>query len=412
MKPIHLKSAQLAKLATSIALCISGLSLPFVTQAEMLTEAITGGKTNADIRFRYETVSQDNALKDATASTLRTRLGYKTAEYKGFTAFGEMEGISAVMGGDDYNSKKNGQSDYSVIADPSGYELNQATLSYSGIPGTAVILGRQRVILDNARFVGNVGWRQNEQTLDAAVIANKSLPDIIATYAYVDNVNTITGGDLNVAAHVINVSYAGLSIGKLSGYSYLFDITDAPALSQKTLGMRFSGTTDLTEGTKLLYTAEYASQSAYKDGATSISADYILGEFGATFSGITAKIGYEVLGSNGKSGIDAYGFSTPLATKHAFNGWADQFLKTPESGLQDTYLSVGGKVAGVKLLAVYHNYSADEGDADFGTELNLLAAKAFGKNYVAALKYASFSADDGSGKVDTDKLWFQGQIKF
>ena len=401
--------ARLTSPTTSLALCLTGLSLlPLGAQANTLTEALTQGQPKADIRLRYETVTQDNTKKDATAATVRTRLGYHTGNYNGFEAFVEMESVSALAG-EDYFSKTNGNNSYSVIADPVGAEMNQASLSYKGLSDTTLTWGRQRVILDNARFVGNVGWRQNEQTYDGFVVTNQSLPDTTATYAYVYNVNGITGGDTDVKAHLLNVAYDGLSAGKLTGYGYFIDFVNEPADSQQTLGLRFTGKQALGEGMALLYSAEYAQQSDYQDGAATVDADYLLGELGVKISNITAKLSYEVLGGDG-----SYGFSTPLATKHAFNGWSDQFLATPDVGLVDTYLTLATQVAGAKLAVIYHDYSADEGNTDYGTEWNAVAVRKFGKTYSALLKYASYAAGDTTteGLVDTDKLWLQGQIKF
>jgi len=398
--PVRL-SASLA----SVALSVTGVSLPLSSYAAVtLTEALTGGKTNMDIRLRYESVEQSNALEDASATTVRTRLGYTTGEYKGFSVFAEMEDVSA-LGDTEYNSTTNGKDTYSVVADPTGAEMNQVNLSYSGVSDTVLKWGRQRLILDNARFIGNVGWRQNEQTLDAFTVLNHSLPDTKATYAYVYNVNGITGGNTNMESHVLNVAHNGLGIGKLSGYGYFLDFVDTPATSQQTLGLRFTGAKALNDSVKLLYSAEYASQSDYKDGASSIDADYLLGELGVSMNGITTKVGYEVLGGDG-----SHGFSTPLATKHAFNGWSDQFLATPAEGLTDLYITISGKVAGTKLMVVYHDFSSDQGSTDYGTETNFLVAKKYGTNYSAVLKYANYSAD--TWKVDTDKLWLQGQVKF
>ena len=77
---------------------------------------------------------------------------------------------------------------------------------------------------------------------------------------------------------------------------------------------------------KLIYTAEFATQET-TDGAN--EADYSLIELGYGFDGYSIIAGLETLGSDD----GAYGFQTPLATKHAFNGWADKFLKTPNDGL-------------------------------------------------------------------------------
>ncbi len=379
--------------------------------AAMLAEAISGGKAGLDLRYRFETVEQDGATNDATASTLKTRLNYATGDYKDFSAFIEFDDVMA-LGDVEYNDatgSATAQTSYPVVADPEGTEVNQAKISYKGVADTTMTLGRQRVIFDNARFIGNVGWRQNEQTYDAFTVANTSLADTSIVYGYVTNVNRIFGeastkGDIDTKTHLVNVSYSGIEAGKLTGYGYFLDLVNAATASNSTLGLRFAGGSAVSEAVKALYSVEFASQSDYKDGASTIDADYSLIELGAAASGVTAKLGVETL-----SGDGSYAFSTPLATAHAFNGWADKFLATPANGLVDTYVSVSGKVSGVKLKAVYHDFTSDTGSTDYGTELDLLAAKKIG-NYTVLAKYAAYSAD--SFATDTDKLWLMGQAKF
>lgn len=372
--------------------------------AAAFTEALVSGKPELDMRLRYEHVDQDNTLQDADAFTLRTRLGYRTGSFRDFTAYVEMENTTAILG-DDYNSTQNGKVQYATVADPEVTEVNQSYLDYAGFRDTLIRAGRQRIVLDNARFVGNVGWRQNEQTYTGALVSNKSLPDTTLTYAYLDEVKGITGTATDVRAHVLNASYSGFDAVTLTGYGYLLDFEDSPQLSQQTWGLRLSGAADL-DTFRLLYTAEFARQSDYRDGNGNIDADYRLLEAGVEYAGITGTVGYELLGAD-----NAFSFETPLATKHAFNGWADVFLNTPDGqGLRDMYVMASGSIAGVKLTAVYHDFQADRGGADFGTELDLLAAKKFGKHYTAGIKYASYEADTFS--VDTDKFWLWGGISF
>ncbi|HFD92709.1 MAG TPA: hypothetical protein ENJ22_05415 [Gammaproteobacteria bacterium] len=387
----------------AVACLAVGGTITIQAWAGSLDEALTGGTASLDIRMRYENVDQDNALDSADALTVRTRLGYMTGDYRALSAFVEMENTTALI--EDYNSGPggNGKSDYAIVADPELTEVNQAFLKFSGVTDTLAKLGRQRIIHDNARFVGNVGWRQNEQTYDAFRLDNETLPDTRLSYAYLDNVRDIFGNDTDVGSHLLNARYDGLPLGALVAYGYFTDFKDAPANSQQTLGLRFAGTHEY-EAFKLLYTLEAAQQSDYEDGDSGIDAAYRLLELGVTIRGITGKIGYELLG-----GDDFSGFETPLATKHAFNGWADMFLNTPTDGLQDTYLQVGGKWAGTKLLAVYHDFQADKGSADYGTEVDLLAARKFAKRYTVGLKYAGYRAD--TWQVDTDKFWLWGELK-
>ena len=376
-----------------------------------LADAISSGKSSLDLRYRFEAVDQDGISKKAKASTLRTRINYTTTNYHNLNALLEFDNVS-VVGNTLYNNATglpSANTTYPAVADPAGTEVNQAFLAYTGLPDSTIKYGRQRLILDNARFIGNVGWRQNEQTYDGITLANTSQPSTTIVYGYVNNVNRIFGeasakGDINTRTHLINLAYSGMGAGKFSVYAYLLDLVDTPAASNKTYGARFSGGTNIDGGKKLLYSIEYAKQSSYKDGASSIDAAYTLAEVGTMIKGVTAKLGRESLGGDG-----VYGFSTPLATLHAFNGWADMFLSTPASGLIDTYASASGMYNGVNLMAVYHDFNADSGGSSYGTEADLLAAKKIGK-YSLQAKFASYSAD--SFATNTKKLWLMGQASF
>jgi hypothetical protein len=385
------------------------MALAPIAHADSFTKALTGGTPSGDIRIRYENADDGNAAtKDADAFTVRTRLGYRTGDFNGFTAFVEMEDTSSI-GDEDYNDgTTSGDGTYATVADPQGTEMNRADITYKGISDTAIIVGRQRIIYDNARFIGNVGWRQNEQTYDGLTIKNTSVKDLKLGYNYISDVNTIKFGNDAMDGHLFNVSYSGLGIGTITGYGYLLDYDAAASTDLKTFGVRFSGGAEIGSGMKLLYTAEFADQSDYKDSSSAtVDAEYMLVEGGIGMGPMTAKIGYEELGQDGTHNS----FSTPLATKHAHNGWADKFLGTPSDGLEDTYLKISAKMMGVKMMMVYHDYEANNSGNDYGDELNLLAVKKYGKNYAVGVKYASYDASNVAYK-DTDKLMLWGQIKF
>lgn len=385
------------------------VSLSTLAADDDFTAALVGGKTSANIRLRYEDVNQDNALKDAAAATVRARLGYQTGEFYGFGAFLEAEHLTA-LGGEAYNSTINGKSAYSVVADPEFTEINQSYLSYSGITDTVIKYGRQRLTLDNYRFIGNVGWRQNEQTYDGFTVVNRSLTQTTVTAGYIYNVNRVFSddspvGDFSMSSPIFNVKYDGWRAGTLVGYAYLLDFDNLPANSTRTFGLRFSGGTPFVGDLKALYTLEYASQSDYSDNPDDFNLDYYLVEGGLNTGRFTAKLGYELLSSNGSNV-----FQTPLATLHAMNGWADQFLTTPADGLQDAYISASTNVAGIKFSGIYHDFRADTGNSRYGTEWDLVATKAIGEHYSIGAKFAAYRAKDFS--VDTDKFWLWTEAKF
>lgn len=402
-------------LALSAALPLAVASTPASAMAPSMDSFSLSpeyGKINLDFRLRYEDVDDDSAKHDAEAFTARLRLGYLTPDFSGFKAFAELES-TVPLGDRDYNDLRlNAGSDramYSVIADPDQNQLNRAWISYSGFDNTLVKLGRQRIILDNARFVGNVGWRQNEQTFDALTIANTSLPDTSIIVGYVNDVHTILGTHVEADVPVFNVKYTGLPFGSLTAYGYFIDFDDSGTADRDTIGLRFSGSTKVSDGVKLLYTAEIAEQEIDKTTGDEDLGYYFV-EGGVSFAGITAKVAREV-----QEGDTSFGdsFKTPLGTNHKFNGWADQFLGTPVDGLEDTFITLSTKVAGIKLVAVYHDFEAEDSSTDYGDELNLLAVKKFGKNYKGLIKYASYNQGDSTTtKFDKDKLWIQVEAKF
>ena len=365
--------------------------------------ALTDGKLSADFNLRYEGVSQDNAAKDADALTLRTRLNYTTGNVNGFSAAVEVENSAALV--DDYKDAIGHGNEYSVVADPDHTELDQAYIAYKGDKLSGKI-GRQVITMDNHRFVGHVGWRQDRQTFDALTLGYQLNDATKVSYAYLAKRNRIFSDEKDVDAqdHLLNISHK-FDAGKLTGYAYLLEEDKTGGAEINTFGIRYAGATTLAEK-KVTYSAELA----YQDNETADrDATYFAVEAGTKLASVNVKAGYELLGSdNGQ-----YGFATPLATLHKFNGWADQFLGTPAQGLQDIYVSVGGKLAGGSWKVVAHDFSADNtsGDVDnLGSEIDAVYVKAINKTFKAGIKYAAYNA--GDIKVDTDKVWVWVQAKF
>lgn len=408
------KSLSMTVLASSLAAI---LTTPVVQAEDAFFDALTGGKVSFSARARYENVDQDGITKDADALTVRTTLGYKTGVFHGFSGFIEMEDV-AELGSEHYNDTSNGNTQYPVVVDPKGTEVNQAYLAYN-FGENEIKFGRQEITYRNApfhRFVGNVLWRQNHQSYDGVRFTSKALPDTKFEYSYINKINTIFGdekntalidnGVIDVSGHLASVQYSGLPIGMLSAYAHLVDYKDVGSISNKIIGARLSGAQPINEGFKVIYTAEYAQQSDYKDG-TQQDHDYYLAELGGKYKGWLAKVSHEVQEGDGTSS-----FKTRLGTNHAYQGWADKFLATPAQGLEDTYFTVVGNVLGAKLVAVYHDFETDEGSLDAGEEFDILLQKTFAKHYTMAVKYADYQADDEFGLTDTKKFWLLGQVKF
>lgn len=393
----------------SIALVLAtGFAAPAMS-ADTIYEALSSGKAYGNFNLRGEHVSQDNALDDASAFTLRTRLGYKSGDFNGWSFTAEMEDSRIVLGQGDYTVGPAGYNvgDYSVIADPETTELDQGFIQYKNDDFTFK-LGRQVVTLDGHRFVGHVGWRQDRQTFDAATVLYHPNEKLKLSYSFLAQRNRIfaEAADLDSKDHLFNASYK-TEIGKFVAYTYLLEVDNSTNNSLDTYGLSYSGGTTAAD-IKWTYYLEAALQSS-QSGGTTYDTNYLHASVGGTLEGYTLNLGYERLGSdNGNAG-----FATPLATLHKFNGWADIFLATPAEGLQDLNVSLKTKALGGNLTVAYHQYEADEASAtvdDLGSEVNFSYVTKVFKNYGLGLKYASYKGD--SGRPDTDKVWLWVNTSF
>lgn len=405
-------------LLSTVSLCAGSV------HAQDSIDIIRKGVFYGDVRYRYETVDQDGFSQDAHASTLRSRVGFKTGLYHDFQGNIEFDLVGNI-GADDYNDSVNGLTQYPLIPDPATEELNQLWISWAGLPDTTIKAGRQVINLDNQRFVGSVGWRQNDQTFDAILIENKSIKDISLQYGYVGRVNRVFGhdhplGDYDSRTHLAHVSYAASPWLNIAGYGYWMDLDLAPASSSRTFGVRLTGETPITNNWLFAYEAEAATQSDH--GKNTGDYDDFYYHLAPSFKhgGITFGLGHESLGGDGTNA-----FQTPLATLHAFNGWADKFLTTPADGLEDIYGKISYKICDTHpwldtttLDLVYHNFSAEDNSRDYGTEWNLQASRTFKledktnpfKEFSVAIKYADYNADDLY--TDTQKIWLTVGTKF
>jgi len=400
---------------TALALGVSGSAIASAQAGATLGEALTGGKPIIDLRARYEYVNQDGFKQDANAYTGRARLGYETGVYKGFSLLSDVDLIGHI-GADDFNDTVNGRTAYPTVADHDIIELNRLQIAYEGLSDTLATLGRQRIILGNARFVGNVGWRQNEQTFDAFNLVNTSLDGFTLGYSYVNRVNRVFSDDSKQGhyqgdTHFLNADYKSITIPfTVSAYGYLLDLENAATLSTSTYGVRaakpfiLEDMTTFDEATTLTVTGEYAHQSDYATNPLSLDLDYYLGELELKRGPLMVMGGYEILGSNGTTG-----FSTPLATLHAFNGWADTFLTTPGKGLKDAYVSSSYAltkvpcVAKVVLVATYHDFSSQKSSIDYGHEVDLMTNVVVTNEISLNVKYANYNG--ANGFADRDKVW-------
>jgi hypothetical protein len=372
-----------------------------------------------DARLRVENVDQDGLPDDAHATTLRLRAGFETGKAWNTALLVEGEGVMPIQG--DYRPDPTVPTmlTYPVVPDPESYEVNRFQLTNTSLPGTTLTLGRQRIALDDQRFVGPVGWRQNEQTFDALRVVNRSVANLVIDATYFNQVNRVFGeespqGDYEGDSFLLNASYQ-TKAGKFTAFGYALDfenIAGVPAAvrdSSSTYGLRFAGEKPAGK-VKLAYAAAYAQQADYADNPLDFDLGYVFGELTATFRQFSLGYGMEIMEGDGVKG-----FTTPLATLHKFQGWADKFLGTPPNGIEDSFLTAGITLKGVSaldtlgLVVTLHEYEAEHIDADYGDELNVSLAAKY-KRVNVMLKFSDYQQGVLASARDTQKVW--GQVEF
>lgn len=360
-------------------------------------------------RLRHESVDDAGFVQTAEADTLRLRLGLRARLAGGWSALLEAEGIAAA--GDRYNSSANGRTAYPLVADPRGGELNQAWVGWQGGRGAATF-GRQRVLLDNQRWVGNSGWRQNEQTFDAAALEWRPSEVLTLRYLWLDRVHRVNGDqaldplarERDLDSHLLDIAFSHAQ-QQWGAYVLAHEDRDVATASTLTTGLRWTGNY-VHDGRGWGWRVETARQQGQGNNPLQFSHSYWLLEPSLAWHNVTWRAGWERLGGNGMHALQ-----TPLATLHAFNGWADKFLVTPLDGLDDRYLSGAGvlghgaRTGKCKWVLAYHDYQADHGGRSYGSEWNASLGFPLHEKLNGLVKFADYHSD--SFGRDTRKLWLQ-----
>ena len=469
----------------------------------------TQGKEDLWLRMRFEDVKEDRSgtalagTGDADLLSMRAAFGFTTARWKGFYLRGEVEGAqnwndNALNLDDDFRFPPLGPGPnpiagnrlaegHAIIPDNDFGEVNEAYIGWrdgtGGCPNTpgfcdgnlSFKLGRQTIIYDNHRWIGDVIWRNNNVSMNAARIDWTPIKNLGLSYSYIKKVKRLFGENSVFNefklddGHLINVSYKFPGWGKLTGYGYLLDFDDNPrtpfgvllegtgiepgfapelVYDSDTWGVRWVGTHEIGDF-NIQTEFEWANQDPTSDAgdrplpsplmpADFDDNDYYNIELGLNWGGVRVdevgflpvgdpsyqiRIGREVLEGNEVNAVQ-----TPLSTVHAFNGWADVFVgapggsSTPNGGLIDT--SISFQVLGAfqdyigknKIVIKYHDYEADDDDLgpdDYGEEWNFLWGKPdlFGQKNLLGAVKYADYSADDFG-VDTRKFWMLLQFRY
>jgi hypothetical protein len=398
---IHVLAAALAA-ATPMLPAVAGAATP-------ATPAATQGfdwQAQCNLRARYEHVDDAAFAHDADATTLRLRAGLHGRFGTHWEALVEGEAIAGAGNYEDGTGKPKVQ--WPAVTDPQGAELNQAWLRGRTGP-VSITAGRQRLLFANQRWIGNSGWRQNEQTFDALSSEWQVRPALILRYAWLDRVHRVAGDDARdrlARERRLDSHYAELAwqhgAWQLAPYALLHRDHDVAGASTATRGIR-AAYDAVADGRGCRVAAEFARQVEAGGNPRDFSHDYWLLEPACMVGGgVLLRVGTEHMGGDGTHALQA-----PLGTLHAFNGWADKFNATPPAGLDDRYLGAGGKwrAGTLEWQLAWHDYRADTGGARYGGELDASLGFPVAKGVRGLAKIADYRAD--AWARDTRKFWLQ-----
>ena len=366
---------------------------------------------SVDIRTRFE-YREIDGQDPSTSVTARGRLGLTLGNFNGFSAFGEIEATTAIH--DDFTVGQPNISpndpNQTPIADPESAEINRAWLQYKK-DGILLKGGRQRIIRNDAFHIGNVGWRQNEQTFDAAQIGYTK-DDFNISYVYSWRAQRIFGSDaLGAAAeftgdfHLIDLSYDA-EIGKLGAYAYLIDVDNNAAVGE-------SNSFGIFGDFGPLYL-----EFAYQEGDSSLA--------NGDYDAVSARGHYTLKTDYGNFAVGAdwtqEDFKTPFQTAHAHFGFADAFLAQQVGlneangfdGIFDGYLKYTktGLPGGITFKAHLHYFTNDSLDSPYGYEIDAVLVKKFTDNLTGLIKGAFFQADGGSEFSDINQITVDLSYKY
>ena len=400
---------------TSFSACCAGLC------ATMIAAANEPEAHDFDLgsRSRYADYSGEESAR-AASLLLRLKIDSKWSET--LETHLQLDNVSRAFkdehsDGVDLNGKP-------IIPDAGGFDFNQAyvAMNYDSVK---VQVGRQRINLDDQRFIGGNGFWQNEQTFDAALATVKFLSNSQFTYAYIGNVNRIFGdhadknlnpgdegyeswdgdrpaailGDHKHHTHIAQLNYNEWDYSQITAYAYAMDNKTLPSASNNTLGANYNFTYK-ADAIKYRVRVESAVQKQPELNDSPLLTYYLL----------DANIGINRLEFNGRyevlSNKEGVNFITPLASLHDFQGASNLVQNYASKGIKDSSIGFTWRATPFKIESQYHQFHSYTSNDYLAQELDLTLSYRPNRKHVVSLLIAYFKPElDGSEERSTRKLY-------
>jgi len=369
-----------------------------------------------------------------TFTTMQTRVNVKALVDDNASAFVQIQDVR-TWGGE--NATTAPPSITQTGTSTSGQlDLHQAYLKLNNVldSGISLKIGRQEMIFDEHRLIGNIGWIQQGQSFDA-VRGSMALGalDLTAFYARTVAMDTHpTLGNTVQGNATFESSFSGVRLTyKLGGKGDRITPYFYYALNPSRTGAGVDNTPDIAKNIKYVGAyflkhfggIRFRFDGAYETGKKSQTVDiraYMLtAALGTKLdigSGANVTLWFDYLsGDDGTDATKVKTFTTPYATNHAYYGHMDNYLNNPSQGLMDAAIKFWVKPT-PKLKFVVHGHlfrSAKSTTAntskDLGQEIDTQLHYPLARNTKLVLGYSHYFAANvnaqGSGRNKRDGNW-------
>ena len=373
-----------------------------------LAQDFAGGQLWIELRPRWNHIEESDKPETTYGGTVRAIAGWRSSPWHGMRA--TIEGIHANHWGEKHFNDDPANiagSPYPLLPDPRHTGLNRAFLEITGPEGLAARFGRQRLALDNQRWVSDNDFRQIPQLFDGATVEYTGLPAARLTAGFYSRVRSTSGATDDLRLAVLNAAWNPRPDHSVGAFAYFHDqpgsapFTGFQDESYRVQGVRAEGVAGRWGAIEIPYIAELARQRPFADGDARIDARYWRLGAGLSTGHWLVRADYEVRGSN--EGL--YGLQIPLTDFYAFNGWTLKWFTAPREGLRDGWVTGRWAVGKLVLYGELHRFDSDFGSLDLGRELDVGATWEVLPNAVLRLQHARYDSGSGRDYPEIRKTW-------
>lgn len=365
---------------------------------------------NGEIRARGELV-ESVGKEIAQSITVRTKLEgiYKPKEIENLKI--GVAGLNVKgFGLYDYKKEKGDNPDRWTVKEPENTRLTEAYISYK-TNHYELTVGRQKIQLDNGKFIAISNWKQTYKTHDAIKYVNTYFPNLKFTAIYDDKYNGVVPDD-TAELNVITKQFAGNATNDSYWLNAQLKVTDKNFITlynyviknyNNTKGFNIKGSIPIFESMTANYYAEYAIQK--NEMKLNVEPDYIYTKW--DFGNEAFKIGFTY------SEQEKY-FYTPYGSGHGFNGYADVPFTKTDINVMEFFSEFKDLNDNTSYGLSYWKFNENSTDNDLGYEIDfIMKNKAPFLDLDILTEVAYYKAPNDNFKVrDIVKIWFQIGYKF